>query len=326
MNWRDRRVFVTGGTGFLGGRLVKRLRELDAEVICLYRDVSYTHLSELAGNSSHLAHEDVLNQRGIERILGERQIQTVFHLAAQTQVAVSNANPVSTFETNVLGTVSLLEACRRSPRVEQIVVASSDKAYGEGIKDETAPLNAAHPYDVSKACADRIAQTYAATFNMPIAITRCANLFGGGDLNWGRLVPGTIRSLLRGERPVLRGSGRDVRDWLHVSDAVAAYIRLAEWLDANDKMDWENSRHEGDAYGQAFNFSLGVQVSALEVVERIMQVTDYRTTPEVQGKATGEISSQGLLCDKAREILDWWAKMSMNEGLAEAVEWYRGYV
>lgn len=322
MNWRDRRVLVTGATGFLGSQLCQNLVEKRSEIIALVRDPNARGPNRSWFDKVDYIWGDVRDQPLLERVLGEGEVETVFHLAAQTQVGVANANPISTFDTNVQGTVALLEACRRSPRVRQVVVASSDKAYGDWsgsdrINIETDELKAEWPYDVSKTCADRIAQTYARTWGLPVAITRCANLFGGGDLNWSRLVPGTVRSVLRGERPVLRGSGREVRDWLHVSDAVAGYVRLAEWLENVSPV----ARH-----GEAFNFSLGVQETSLEVVRMITQLAGKDVIPLIHGTATGEISKQGLCCDKARRLLGWEPKVGLGEGLKEAVEWYKRYV
>ncbi|MGA7291349.1 MAG: NAD-dependent epimerase/dehydratase family protein, partial [Terriglobales bacterium] len=221
--WQDRPVFVTGGTGLLGSWLVKRLIDGGANVVCLVRD--WVPQSELVRNRSieqvKTVRGDVTDRELIERALGEYEIEVVFHVAAQAIVGIANRNPISTFSTNIQGTWSLLEACRRSPKVESIVVASSDKAYGAQERlpyNEAMPLQGRHPYDVSKSCADLIGQTYAASYNLPVAITRCGNFYGGGDLNWNRVVPGTIRSALRGERPVVRSDGNFVRDYFYIED------------------------------------------------------------------------------------------------------------
>src|SRR6266403_1921499 len=236
--WRDRPTLVTGATGLVGGCLVRRLVEAGADVVCLVRD--WVPQSELvqAGliERVKVVRGDVRDQSLLERALGEYEIDTTIHLAAQTIVGIANRNPISTFETNVAGTWHLLEACRRTPTVRQIVLASSDKAYGESDDlpyVETMPLEAEHPYDVSKACADLIARAYARTWGLPVVTTRCGNFFGGGDLNWNRVVPGTIRSVLRGERPVIRSDGSQVRDYIYVEDAVSAYLQLAEQLAAD---------------------------------------------------------------------------------------------
>ena len=233
--WTDRPTFVTGGTGLVGGWLVRSLVEAGADVVCLVRD--WVPTSELVRSRLlervRVVRGDLRDQATLERALGEYEIDTVFHLAAQTTVPVANRNPVSTFESNIAGTWCLLEAARRSPSTKQIVVASSDKAYGDhgGVPyNESFALQGRHPYDASKSCADLIAQAYATTYNTPVAITRCGNFYGGGDLNWNRIVPGTIRSVVRGERPVIRSDGKFIRDYFYVEDGAAAYMLLAERL------------------------------------------------------------------------------------------------
>src|SRR6202165_5926552 len=260
--WTDRPTMVTGATGFAGSWLVEKLHELGADVVCLVRDWSpQSHLVRTGLiDKVKRVRGDVCDQALIERVLGEYEVDTVFHLAAQTTVGIANRNPVSTLETNIGGTWSVLEACRRSPVVKNIVVASSDKAYGEaeGRYGEEMPLQGRHPYDVSKSCADLIAQAYAVTYGLPVAITRCGNFYGGGDLNWNRLVPGTIRSVLRGQRPIIRSDGQYVRDYFYVEDGAAAYMLLAEQMAADP-----------DLCGQAFNFSHEIQLTVLELVEKI---------------------------------------------------------
>jgi CDP-glucose 4,6-dehydratase len=258
---------------------------------------------------------DVRDQALLERILGEYEISTVFHLAAQTIVSIANRNPVSTFETNIQGTWALLEACRRSPTVKQIILASSDKAYGDHETlpyDEDTPLQGRHTYDVSKSCADLIAQAYAVTYGLPVAVTRCGNFYGGGDLNWNRIVPGTIRSILRGQRPIIRSDGQYVRDYFYVEDGAAAYIllaeRLASWLDLR---------------GQAFNFSNENQVTVLELVQRILTLMESDLQPEIRNEASNEIRYQYLSAAKARQTLGWKPLFSLDEGLKATIEWYR---
>src|SRR5277367_1325777 len=256
--WRDRSVFVTGGTGLLGSWLVKQLIDAGSNVVCLVRD--WVPQSELVRSRRieqvNTVRGDIIDRDLVERILGEYEVEVVFHLAAQTIVGIANRNPASTFSTNIEGTWNLLEACRRSPRVASIVVASSDKAYGDQERlpyDESMPLQGRHPYDVSKSCADLIAQTYAHTYGLPVAVTRCGNFYGGGDLNWNRIVPGTIRSVVRGERPIIRSDGQNVRDYFYVEDGAAAYMLLAEKLAADSSL-----------IGEAFNFSNETQVTVLE--------------------------------------------------------------
>ena len=318
--WRDRAVFVTGGTGLLGGWLVKRLVQAGADVVCLVRD--WVPQSELVRTGLleqvKVVRGDVRDQPTLERALGEYEIETVLHLAAQTIVGIANRNPVSTFETNVAGTWSLLEACRRSPLVKQIVVASSDKAYGHHEQlpyDEDAPLIGRHPYDVSKSCADLIAQSYAATYDLPVAVTRCGNLYGGGDLNWNRLVPGTIRSILRGQRPVIRSDGKFVRDYFYAEDAAAANMLLAEKLATDQTLK-----------GHAFNFSNETQATVLELVARINQLMDSNLEPDVRNEATNEIRHQYLSATKARDVLGWRPLFSLDEGLQQTIAWYRQFL
>ena len=235
--WLDRPTFVTGGSGFVGSWLVKRLLDAGADVVCLVRD--WIPQSELVRKNwieqTKVVRGDVHDRDLMERVLGEFEIDTVIHLAAQTIVTIANRNPISTFETNIAGTWNLLEACRRSPSVQQIVVASSDKAYGDQKLlpyDENAPLEGQHPYDVSKSAADLIAHTYATSYGLPVAITRCGNFYGGGDLNWNRIIPGTIRSVLRGQRPIIRSDGEYIRDYFYVEDGAAAAPGVPHAADA----------------------------------------------------------------------------------------------
>lgn len=295
---------------------MKRLAQLQADVVCLVRDwVPQSELvrSGLIGRVK-VVRGDIRDQPLLERALGEYEIDTVLHLAAQTIVPIANRNPVSTLETNIAGTWTVLEACRRSPLVRQVVTASSDKAYGdhEGrAYDETAPLRGRHPYDVSKSCADLIAQTYAGVFDVPVAITRCGNFYGGGDLNWNRIVPGTIRSVLRRERPVIRSDGKSVRDYFYVEDGAAAYLLLAERLHADMSL-----------RGEAFNFSNEAPVAVLDLVQKILDLMGSRLQPEVRSEARHEIALQALSAEKARRLLGWSPTFSLDEGLRRTVGWY----
>jgi CDP-glucose 4,6-dehydratase len=319
--WKDRRVLVTGATGLVGSWLVRRLLEAGAEVVCLLRD--WVPQSELIRaklvDRVRAAHGDVRDQTFMERVLAEYEITTVMHLAAQTIVTIANRNPVQTFESNIGGTWSLLEACRRSGNVEQIVVASSDKAYGDHEKlpyNEDAPLHGLHPYDVSKSCTDLITQTYAATYDLPVAITRCGNFFGGGDLNWNRIVPGTIRSVWRGERPIIRSDGQFVRDYLYVEDGAAAYMLLAEQLSEHPHL-----------RGQAFNFSNEMPLTVLDLVGRIVQLMEAAALePEVRNEASNEIRRQYLSSARAREVLGWRPLFELDDGLRKTIEWYTAFL
>ncbi len=318
--WRDRPVLVTGATGLVGSWLTKRLVAAHAEVVCLVRD--WVPQSELVRGGTiervKVVRGEVQDQALLERTLGEYEIATVFHLAAQTIVGVANQNPVGTFVSNIGGTWSVLEACRRSPGVKQIVVASSDKAYGDQPVlpyDETTPLQGRHPYDVSKSCADLIAASYAHSYKLPVCITRCGNFYGGGDLNWNRIVPGTIRAVLRGERPVLRSDGSFIRDYFYVEDGAAAYLHLAEKMAENPAL-----------AGEAFNFSNEIQLTVLELVGRILTVMGSDLRPDIQGTAKNEILHQYLSAEKARRMLDWKPAYTLDSALASTVTWYREYL
>lgn len=317
--WQDHPTFVTGATGLVGGWLVRRLVDAGADVVCLVRD--WVPQSELVRSRLiervKVVRGDVRDQALLERALGEYEIVTVIHLAAQTIVSIANRNPVSTFETNIGGTWALLEACRRSPTVKQIVLASSDKAYGDQERlpyDEETPLQGRHPYDVSKSCADLIAQAYATTYRLPVAITRCGNFYGGGDLNWNRIVPGTIRSVLRGRRPIIRSDGNYVRDYFYVEDAAAAYTLLAERLAENP-----------DLRGEAFNFSNEKPMRVMELVHCILKQMGSDLEPMVLNEATNEIRCQYLSAAKARRILGWQPLFTLEEGLQRTIEWYKNF-
>jgi CDP-glucose 4,6-dehydratase len=317
--WRDRPTLVTGATGLVGGWLVRRLLSLGADVVCLVRD--WVPLSELVRGDLlakvRVVRGDVRDQALLERALGEFEVATVMHLAAQTIVPIANRNPVSTLESNVAGTWAVLEACRRSPAVGQVVVASSDKAYGTRDRlpyDEETQLRGRHPYDVSKSCADLIAQAYGATYDLPVVISRCGNFYGGGDLNWSRIVPGTIRSVLRGERPVIRSDGQYVRDYFYVEDGAAAYTLLAERLAADPRL-----------RGRAFNFSDEDPVSVLALVRRMLALIGCDLEPDIRNEATHEIREQRLSAARAREELGWRPLFSLDEGLRRTIDWYRDF-
>ena len=317
--WQDRPVLVTGATGLVGSWLVGRLVANGAQVVCLVRD--WVPQSELVRahwiERTQVVRGDVCDQALLERTLGEYEVDTVFHLAAQTIVTIANRNPVSTFESNIQGTWSLLEACRRSPRVRQVVTASSDKAYGDQEVlpyDEHTPLQGQHPYDVSKSCADLIAHTYAVSYNLPVVITRCGNFYGGGDLNWNRIIPGTIRSVLRGQPPVIRSDGSFVRDYFYVEDGAAAYMLLAEKLAGSREL-----------AGEAFNFSNQTQVTVLDLVGQILQLMGADLQPEVLSQASNEIRRQYLSAQKAHDILGWQPLFNLETGLRKTIAWYEEF-
>jgi len=318
--WLDRPTFVTGATGLLGGWVVQRLLELGADVYALVRD--WRPKSELVSNrltaEVTLVRGDIGDQALLERVLSEREVDTVVHLAAQTTVPVAGRNPVSTFASNVAGTWSVLEACRRAPTVQQVVAASSDKAYGSAGPEkyvEEMPLRAANPYDVSKACADMIARSFSEAFGLPVAITRCGNFFGGGDQNWNRIVPGTIRAAIRGQRPEVRSDGTPVRDYLYVEDGVEATLLLAERL-----------AQDGSLAGEVFNFSAERPLAVAELVRKILEMMECDLEPRILSEAHGEISYQALSAEKARNTLGWRSVFSLEEGLERTIEWYRGFL
>jgi CDP-glucose 4,6-dehydratase len=320
ISWQDRPILVTGATGLLGGWLVEALIKRGAAVVCVVRDgvpgsrfISARMIDEVTTCMG-----DVADQAFLERVLGEHEVATVFHLAAQTIVPIANRNPVSTFDSNIRGTWCLLEACRRSPLVTEVLVASSDKAYGAQTilpYTEDTPLQGSSPYDVSKSCADLIAQSYAQTWDLPVCIARCGNFFGGGDLNFNRLVPGVIRALLRGQRPLIRSDGSYLRDYLHVEDGVSAYLAMAEAL-----------RRDSDLRGSAFNFSLERPLTVLEMVKEISAVMATDADPIVLNEASGEIRAQYLDARKAREELKWTPAVGLEEGLRRTVDWYTSYL
>jgi CDP-glucose 4,6-dehydratase len=319
--WAGRRVLVTGATGFVGSWLVKALLRRQANVVALIRD--HDQHSELI-RSGAIRRIAVVNgcledYAAIERAINEYEVDTVFHLAAQAIVGAALRSPLPTFEANIRGTYHVLEACRvHQGLVKAVVIASSDKAYGDTDRlpyTEDHPLVGRHPYDVSKSCTDLLAASYHHTYGLPVTISRCGNIYGGGDLNWSRIVPGTIRSLLQREPPVLRSDGTLVRDYFYVEDAVEAYLTLAEQVG------------RPEVAGQGFNFSTESYVTVREIVETIQSVMGESDLPLIiQGKNHGEIQKQSLCARRAREVLGWIAKYSLAAGMARTVAWYRDFL
>ena len=313
-------MFITGCTGFLGSWLTAALLERGAEVVGLIRlrePDSELIRTGLIGRITQVSGE-LLDYDLLRQTLVEQQIDTVFHLAGQTIVGVANRDPAATFETNIRGTWLLLEAVRQTPTVRGVVVASSEKAYGEQTTlpyREEFPLQGRHPYEVSKSCADLIAQSFAHTFGLAIAVTRCSNLYGGGDLNWNRLIPGTIKSVLDGRQPVIRSDGSFRRDYLYVADAVRGYLMLAQHLT------------EPGVRGQPFNLGSGCAVSALEVVRTIVALSD---TPEIEpvilNEVKNEILDEYLSPTKAEQAIGWRPQYTLAGGLKEAMDWYKAYL
>ncbi len=314
--WRNRKVFITGGTGLLGPWLIKELIALEARVVLLLRDIDPWSLCAQEGllNLVTVINGDLLDYQLLIRVLNEEEIETVFHLGAQTIVGIANRSPLSTFKSNIEGTWNLLEACRNSPWIKSIILASSDKAYGEQKVlpyTENMPLQGTHPYDVSKSCTDLIAQSYAKTYQLPVAITRCGNFFGGGDLHFNRIIPGTIYSLLQNEQPVIRSDGTLIRDYIYVKDVVDGYITIAQNLQAKA------------LHGEAFNISTDQPVSALAVVQKIIHLMNRPDLqPIIKNQAQNEIPAQHLSSQKIRTALDWKAKWGFEKGLSETIDWY----
>jgi CDP-glucose 4,6-dehydratase len=318
--WQERNVYVTGATGLLGSWLVQRLVDAGANVICLVRDSTPRSLLVRSGTAARvtIVHGDVEDFELQLRVLNEHEVQTVFHLAAQTIVPISNRSPLSTFEANIRGTWCVLEAARVAGGASEIVVASSDKAYGAQKKlpyDEATPLQGTHPYDVSKSCADLITQAYHLTYGLPACVTRCGNMYGGGDLNWNRLIPGTIRSLFFGQSPLIRSDGTLQRDYVYVEDIADAYVLLAE------------NMSRPDVRGEAFNFGVNRPYSVLDVVRTLGEVMGRADIlPTILGEAgpDSEIPVQYLDSTKAERVLGWRARFGFEDGLRRTADWYIG--
>ena len=321
MFWSDKRVLVTGATGMVGSWLVKELLAQGAYVVALVRDADPQ--SELFRSQAikkvavvNGALEDLWT---LEHAINEHEVDTVFHVGAQTIVGTARRFPLQTFEANVRGTYNILEVCRlHQAFVKRVVVASSDKAYGDQIHlpyTEETTLQGRYPYDVSKSCSDLIAQSYFHTYALPVAIARCGNIYGGGDLNWSRVVPGTIRSILKGDPPIIRSDGKFVRDYIYVKDATQAYLRLAEHL------------ADGAIQGQGFNFSVGKPMTVLEIVGMIQKLMHAEhLQPVIQNTAKGEILAQYLSSEKAERLLNWGPSFGIEKGLEDTIHWYREFL
>ena len=315
--WEQRNVFVTGATGLLGSWLTAELLNRGANPVCLVRD--WVPDSEAATSGTlakcRLVRGELEDFDLLLRAMNEYEVDTVFHLGAQTIVGTASRSALSTFESNIRGTWMLLEAARQlTPRIERVIVASSDKAYGAHLQlpyREDTPLIGRFPYDVSKSCADLISQSYYHSFRLPVAVTRCGNLYGGGDLNFNRLIPGTIRSALRDESPIIRSDGTFIRDYFFVADAVDAYLQLAE-------------RVPGDGFtGEAFNFGTETPLSVIDVANHILNVMGKpHLELTILGQATNEIPRQYLDCTKARALMNWRPNHDFDSSLALTIEWY----
>ncbi len=317
--WFHKNVLVTGATGLLGSWMAERLAENGANVTTLMRDIvpDSRFFQEGIDKKVNIARGELENYREIERTMNEYEIDTVFHLGAQTIVGTANRSPLPTFRANIEGTWNVMEACRNSKLIERVVFASSDKAYGEQEKlpyTEDAPLKGRHPYDVSKSCSDLIAQSYFHTYGLPVCVTRCGNLYGPGDLNFNRIIPGTIKSVLLGERPVIRSDGTFIRDYFFVKDAADAYMLLAESME-----------RKGIA-GEAFNFSTQNKLTVLQVVKAVLKAMDSDLQPRILNEAKAEIRDQYLSSEKANRFLQWGAKYPIEKGLKETIPWYEKYM
>ena len=316
--WAGRSVLVTGASGLVGSHLVAALLALRADVTALVRDQDHRSALFRSGAADRInVVTGTLEQfPDVERAVAESGCSVVFHLGAQTIVGVGMRAPLLTFDSNVRGTYNVLEACRRHS-VERVVVASSDKAYGASDRPytEDAPLRARSPYDVSKAAADLIAQSYHASYGLPVAILRCGNTYGGGDLNWSRIIPGTIRSFHHGQPPEIRSDGTYVRDYIYVTDVAAAYCAVAEALG------------RPDVAGQAFNVAAGHDATVLEVVGAIRELMGGSLPePRILNTATGEIREQRLDTSKVRRLIGWSPRVALRDGLRDTIAWYRAYL
>ncbi|HYJ92738.1 MAG TPA: NAD-dependent epimerase/dehydratase family protein [Pyrinomonadaceae bacterium] len=316
--WKGRRTFITGATGFLGANLVKRLVDGGALVVCLQRDASQPNSFDLFDLRDRVTvvNGEVQDLQLLQRVLNEYEIDSVFHLAAQAIVGAANRSPVSTFETNIRGTYLLLEACRLSQTVTRVIVASSDKAYGSNPTlpyVEDFPLQGTFPYDVSKSCTDLIARSYALTYGLPVVITRSANIYGPGDINLSRIIPGTIVSVLKNESPIIRSDGTPLREFVYVDDVVSAYLTIAEKIEQTG--------------GEAFNIGTDKPVQILELTNKIIRLGGYdgqlEPTILLQRKIDHEIDAQFLSAEKIRARVGWTAEVALDDGLERTIEWYR---
>ncbi len=317
--WQGKNVLVTGCTGLLGSWLTRSLVDFGANVVGLVRDMTAnSNLCKFGlGDKINTVRGSLEDYFVLERSINEYEVDTAFHLAAQTIVGTANRNPLSTFETNIRGTWNILEACRRNQKVKRVIVASSDKAYGEHDSlpyKEDFPLQGNHPYDVSKSCTDLISHSYFKTYNLPVCITRCGNIYGGGDLNFNRIIPGTIQSVLNNEKPIIRSDGKFIRDYIYVLDIVEAYLYLAEKM---EKL---------DIHGEAFNFSNEKPINVIDIVDKILSLMNRKDlTPIILDEASHEIKYQYLSSEKARNMLHWKPQYSLEEGLSETIQWYQDY-
>lgn len=319
MNWKNKNVFITGADGFIGSWLAREFVKRQSNVFILVRDPKVNAACQLFGlhNKVTQIEGNLVDYKLLEKTLKKYSIDTCFHLAAQAIVQIANQSPLQTFESNIKGTWNILEACRNTKTTERIVVASSDKAYGVQEKlpyTEESPLLGLYPYDVSKACADILSRSYFVSYGLPIAVTRCANTYGGGDLNFSRLIPDAIRCILQGNEFVIRSDGTPERDYMYIEDAIEAYITLAEQIEKKE------------VKGKAFNFGTGKPISVINLFKEIAQLCgEFDIKPKILGTAKNEIDRQYLAIDKAKKVLNWEPKYTLERGLEETINWYRKY-
>ncbi len=320
MKWEEKNVLITGATGFVGSWLTKNLVEKKANVVVLIRD--HFPSSPLFYNGTYpkikAARGDIVDYNSVRRIFNEYEIDTCLHVAAQPIVTIANRNPIPTFKTNIEGTWNILEVARKCETLERLVITSTDKVYGEPSElpiTEEHPLNASYPYDASKACADMLARTYSVTYGLPIGITRCCNIYGGGDLNFSRIIPETVKAVIFKRSPVIRSDGTPVRDFIYIEDVVNAYLTLAE--NVNKK----------SVKGDAFNFGSNSPINILDLVNKIIKVSGKKIEAEVKGKKKphAEIDEQYLSSKKAKKILRWEPEVPLDEGLKRTIKWYEQY-
>ena len=319
IDWKNKSVLVTGADGFIGSHVAKALAGKGSHVTTIVRDIKKTSNLDILNlrKSINILHGDLVNLHDCERGINEYDIQFVFHIAAQAIVGPANRSPLSTFESNIKGTWNVLEAARISRLFKGMVIASSDKAYGQQKKlpyTEESPLNGYYPYDASKACAEILAICYFMTYKLPLAITRNANTYGPADMNFSRIIPDVITRLIKVEEPVIRSDGTPERDYIFIEDAVTAYITLAENL------------HRKEVVGKAFNFGTGKPISVLELYGKIIKLMGSKAKPKILGEAKNEIDRQYLDSSKAKKILKWETKYSIDAGLNKTIEWYENHL
>ena len=318
IRWKGANILVTGADGFIGGHVAKALIEEGAEVATIVRDIKKRNNIDIFGlkEKMSIVHGDLIDYSDCERAINEYGIEFCFHIAAQASVGPANRSPLSTFESNIKGTWNILEVCRLSKTIKGLIVASSDKAYGQQKKlpyTEESPLNGYYPYDASKACAEMLARSYFMAYGLPLAITRNANTYGPADMNLSRIIPDMITTILKNKVPVIRSDGSPERDYMYIKDAVSAYLALAENL------------HRKEVVGQAFNFGTGRPISVLNLYKKITRLMGKNVEPKILGQAKNEIDSQYLNSAKAKKVLGWEANYNIDSGLKETIEWYKSY-